>query len=106
MPGPKTPIINGLYSFGDGLIAIQPFEEGRRVVRYVLSPAHDAVTGVEILEDEHPLFAQPTTGVIVGQAFYYIANAQLQVFRAMYQGGAGDRSALAEVVVLRTPLVR
>ena len=47
---------------------------------------------------------QPTTGVIVGDDFYYIANAQLQFFRAMYKEGAYDKSALADVVVMKVSL--
>jgi hypothetical protein len=50
------------------------------------------------------MFRQPTTGVIVGSEFYYIANAQLQFFRTMYRDGAYDRSALADVVVFRMRL--
>jgi hypothetical protein len=96
--------IDGLYFFRGSLIAIQPFDEFRKVARYHLSQGHDAITNTETLEASHPMFKQPTTGVIVGSDFYYIANAQLQFFRAMYRDGSYDRSLLADVVVLRVRL--
>jgi len=96
--------IDGLYFFRGSLIAIQPFEEFRKVARYHLSPGQDAIAKIETLEASHPMFKQPTTGVIVGDDFYYIANAQLQFFRAMYRDGKYDRTALADVVILRSRL--
>jgi hypothetical protein len=42
--------------------------------------------------------------VIAGRDFYYIANAQLQTFRAMAAAGKVDRAALTEVVVLKRRL--
>ena len=102
MDAEKPPTIDGLYFDRGTLVAIQPFEPNRKVVRYVLDG--DNVAKVEVIEAEHPLMKQPTTGVIVGNDFYYIANAQLQVFRAMYKDGAYDKSALAEVVVLKVAL--
>ena len=105
LPGEKPPTIDGLYVYRDSLIAIQPFEEGKKVVRYFLSPER-AITRTEIIEAEHPQFKQPTTGVIVGNQLYFIANAQLQFFRAMYKDGAYDRSALTDVVVMKAALTR
>ena len=102
LPGEKPPVIDGLYFHRGSLIAIQPFEEGRKVVRYVLNG--DTIARTEVLEADHPLMKQPTTGVIVGNEFYYIANAQLQFFRAMYKEGAYDKGALADVIVLRVQL--
>ncbi|MDQ3069772.1 MAG: hypothetical protein M3R55_08600 [Acidobacteriota bacterium] len=98
--------IDGLYFFRDSLIAIQPFEEFRKVARFRLTPAHDGVAGIDTLEASNPAFRQPTTGVIVGDEFFYIANAQLQAFRAMHAAGKVDRAALADVVILKRPLAR
>ena len=42
--------------------------------------------------------------VIIGSDFYFIANAQLQIFRAMYKEGAYDRAGLADVVVMKPRL--
>lgn len=103
MPGERPPLIDGLYFVDNSLIAVQPFEPARVIVRYRLSNAHTIVTA-EVIAAEHPQHKQPTTGVVVGNEFYYIANSQLQFFRAMYKDGAYDRSALTDVVVLKTPI--
>lgn len=98
-------VIDGLYFYKGSLIAVQPFADGRKVVRYFLDKDASAVTKAEVIEPEHPLLMQPTTGVIVGKDFYYIANSQLQVFRKLYKpDGAYDRGQLLDVVVLRARL--
>lgn len=103
--GVSPVVIDGLYFYKGGLIAIQPFADQRKVVRYSLDERANAVTTVEVIEPEHTLFNQPTTGVIVGQDFYYIANSQLQLFRRMYKpDGAYDKGQLSDVVVLRERL--
>ncbi len=84
--------IDGLYFHRGSLIAIQPFEEFRKLARFRLTPALDGVAGIDTLEASHAAFRQPTTGVIVGEDFYYIANAQLQAFRAMHAAGAIRRA--------------
>ena len=96
--------IDGLYFHRNSLIAIQPFEEFRKVARFRLTPALDAVAGIDTLEASNPVFRQPTTGVIVGDDFYFIANAQLQAFRAMHAAGTIDKAALADVVILKRSL--
>ena len=98
--------IDGLYFHHNSLIAIQPFEEFRKVARFRLTPALDGVAGIDTLEASNPLFRQPTTGVIVGDDFYFIANAQLQAFRAMHAAGRLNPAALADVVVLKRALAR
>ena len=100
----KPPVIDGLYVNGNSVVAIQPFERDRAVVRYTLTSAGDAIAKTEVLLAAHPLLKQPTTGVIVGSDLYFIANAQLQFFRAMYKDGAYDRAALQDVVVLKTSI--
>ena len=100
----KPPVIDGLYFYQNTLVAIQPFEVKRQIVRYHLDPAGSRITRTDVLEADNPLFKQPTTGVIVGNDFYFIANAQLQIFRAMYKDGAYERSALADVVVMKARL--
>lgn len=98
--------IDGLYFHRNSLIAIQPFEEFRKVARFRLTAALDGVEDIDTLEASNPLFLQPTTGVIVGDDFYFIANAQLQAFRAMHAAGTINRSALADVIILKRPLAR
>lgn len=104
LPAGVKPGIDGLYFHRNTLVAIQPFD-AHKVVRYRLDKRQEAVTSVEVLEADHPLMSQPTTGVVAGREFYYIANSQLQLFRAAYQPGAEiDRGKLSAYVVLRLKL--
>lgn len=97
-------VVDGLYFYEGRLIPVQPFAERKKVVRYKNMEAN-AVTKAEVIEPEHPLFVQPTTGVNVGKDFYYIANSQLQVFRKLYKpDSAYDTGQLLHVVVLRARL--
>lgn len=106
MPDGVSPVvIDGLYFYERSLVAVQPFGAQRKVVRYHLDEAANAVTRVEVVEPEHPLFQQPTTGVLAGDDFYFIANSQLQYFRGIYKpGGAYDKGRLQGVVVLKVRL--
>jgi hypothetical protein len=70
------------------------------VVRFTLGPAGDRLLGAEVLERAHPRYQEPTLGVLVSGALYYVANAQWERF--------GDDGRVAESlerpVVLRLPL--
>ncbi len=70
--------IDGLYYHTDALIAVHAWDH--HVVRHRLDRAGLAVTEAEYQEAHHPLFNNPTTGVLVDNAFYYIANAQFDSF--------------------------
>jgi hypothetical protein len=106
LPGAVSPVvIDGLYYFKQSVIAIQPFADQRKVVRYFLDKGANIITKVDVMEPEHQLFNQPTTGVIAGKDFYYIANSQLQVFRRLYKPDKSyDKGQLVDVVVLRERL--
>jgi sugar lactone lactonase YvrE len=92
--------IDGLYVHDGSLIAVQSGR--RRVVRFPLDAGGDRVNGIEVLEANHPIFMNPTTGVVVGDDFYYIANSQFDSFDA--DGRLFPLERLYEVVVLRVPL--
>jgi hypothetical protein len=72
--------VDGLAFYRNSLIAHQPSSFGR-VLRVRLDPGQTRVVDAEILERHHPRFAQPTTGELAGDRYYYIANAQLRRFR-------------------------
>jgi DNA-binding beta-propeller fold protein YncE len=94
------PGIDGLYVHRDGLIAIQPFEDRRKVVRYEVRDGR--MSGQRVLDSGAPPTEQPTTGVVVGGDFYYIANSQLQRFRQQWQpDDTYDADHLDEIVILR-----
>jgi hypothetical protein len=105
LPGGASTVIDGLYFYRGSLIAIQPFEKGKKIIRYFLDKRLETVTRVAVLESEHSLMNQPTTGVIVGRNFYYIANSQLQLFRGIFGAdGTFDRGRLSGVAVLKLSL--
>jgi len=66
--------IDGMYFYRGRLIAIQNGVSPNRVVSLQLSG--DNVTGFKTLEANHADFLEPTTGTIVGDDFYFIANSQ------------------------------
>jgi sugar lactone lactonase YvrE len=98
----STAGIDGLYRDGNELVAVQNGAGRDRIVRYRLSASGDRVEGLEVLESRNPLFRIPTTGVVAGDDFVYLANANLE---ALDEDGNLKKGAhLEEVVVLRAPL--
>lgn len=71
--------MDGLVRFGNDLIATQNGIRPHRVLRIRLD-ASGQVSGVDVLEANHPDHAEPTLGVMVGDHFHYIANAQWDRF--------------------------
>lgn len=72
----STASIDGLYWYRGALIAVQGIPTLSRVVRYALSADGRRVTAGGVLDRGLPVVREPTTGVIVGSRFYYVANAQ------------------------------
>jgi hypothetical protein len=50
-------------------------------VRLHLDGSGRRITSAEVLERARPDYAEPTLGVMVGQAFYDVANSQRERFR-------------------------
>ena len=94
--------IDGLYRHDSGLIAVQNGAGTERVVRFRLDKDGRQVVSLDILESRNPTFAIPTTGVIVGSDFYYIANSLLD--RVGPDGRLKPNARLEPVVVLKAPL--
>jgi len=85
-PDVSTAQIDGLYAWRGSLVAVQTAPTLERVVRFDLDAAGTRVERAVVLERGHPAFQQPTTGVIVDDDLYYIANSQW--------GRLGDLGAL------------
>jgi sugar lactone lactonase YvrE len=92
--------IDGLAFYRNGLIAHQP-TWFQRVVRLQLDRRQEKVASWETIERHHPRFAQPTTGEVAGDDYYYIANAQLRRFQ---DGKIFPWDSLDPVLVLKTRL--
>ncbi|NZA26495.1 hypothetical protein H0E84_08860 [Luteimonas sp. SJ-92] len=96
--------IDGLYACGSDLLAVQGRFGFQQITRFVLDPATAAVREAEALERRHPAHDAATTGVIVGDAFHYIANAQLRRLDDDWNVAA-DPEAVGPTI-LRLPLER
>jgi hypothetical protein len=67
--------VDGLYLVGRDLIAVQNGTTPNRVLRLRLDPALRRVERAEVLEGGPPMIDDPTHGVVVGHALYFIANS-------------------------------
>lgn len=67
--------IDGLYAHRDTLIAIQNGTRPQRILRLSLDPAKRRIERVEVLASNLPEWDEPTLGVVVGDAFYFVANS-------------------------------
>lgn len=69
-------IIDGLYATEGSLIAIQNGPMLPRIVQFRLSENEQGIVGMTILERRNPAFDGITTGALVGNELYYVANPQ------------------------------
>jgi hypothetical protein len=95
--------IDGLYWHEGDLVGIQNGANPGRVVRIGLTEDGQRIRGLTVLQSHHhPAFAEPTTGVIVGDALHVIANSYV----ASYQpdGTIEDAESLQPTVILGVPL--
>jgi hypothetical protein len=67
--------IDGLYVFGNTLIATQNGVSPERVVRFTLNGWKSRILSESIIERATPTLGDPTHGVVVAGYFYYIANS-------------------------------
>ncbi len=94
--------IDGLYFHDNSLIAVQNGLRPNRIARYVLDKNLNSITKCEIIEMNNELFNEPTTGVVVRDKFYYIANSQLSSFDR--EGHIFPIDKLKDVTILKIEL--
>lgn len=92
--------IDGIYFYKNSLVVVKP--EQNTVRRFYLDDQLKRVVRAETLEAHHPMFSNPTTGVIVGSGFYYIANSQFDKFDK--DGNLLPLDKLFQPVILRVEL--
>lgn len=91
--------IDGLATYKGDLIAIQNGLPGvSRIVRLRLTGDGLNVRSLDVLDANLPDHDMPTTGVVVGDGFYYIANSQLRRF--------ASPGVPAAVETLQKPVIR
>jgi sugar lactone lactonase YvrE len=101
-PTVTTASVDGLYWHDGDLVAVQMEPSVERVVRFVLDPTGWRVRRAEVLERAHPAFRYPTTGVVVGDTLYYVANPGWD--RLEDDGTVRPAEVPAPTVILRLPL--
>jgi hypothetical protein len=67
--------IDGLYRVGEKLIGVQNGASPARIVLFPLDTAAAKIVAEQVIERATATLGDPTHGVVVGDAFYYIANA-------------------------------
>ena len=67
--------IDGLYCHGNALIAVQNGSSPERVVSFTLDRQKSEIRAETLIERATSTLGDPTHGVFIGDAFYYIANA-------------------------------
>ena len=100
--GPSTVGLDGLYFYRDSLIGVVNMLSGGRVLRFHLAPGHRLITRTEVLDCNNPAYQLPTTGALVNDDLYVLANSQFMSYSA--PGKLLPADQLHDVVVLRTPL--
>jgi len=68
---------DGLYVHGNSLVAVQNIPGLERVSQFWLNDAGTSIVRVRILERRDERFQDPTTGAVVGDQLYFIANSQM-----------------------------
>ncbi|WP_438422401.1 SMP-30/gluconolactonase/LRE family protein [Aquimarina macrocephali] len=92
--------IDGLYFYKNYLIGIQP--DKNSVKKFVLNAEQNAIIKTIPLEYNHPMMNNPTTGVLVDNELYYIANAQFGSFNK--DGSLFSMEKLYEPTILKVKL--
>lgn len=95
---------DGLYFYDNSLIGIINIVSQRngRVARFYLDGSAKAVTHAAVLDCNHRLYQWPTTGVVVGDSFFYIANSQFGNFNSEQR--VFPQKYLRKVAVMRLKL--
>lgn len=68
--------LDGIYRAPGGAVAVQNGVTPNRIVHLSFNAGDTAVTKLEVLEANNPLFSEPTLGVVDGNCFFFIANGQ------------------------------
>lgn len=93
--------IDGLYWHRGALLGVQGGRRNR-VQRFELDAAGNTIVRATTLEAHHPMFMNPTTGVLAGDSLFVVANSQFASFTS--EGVPFPPERLYETVILRVPL--
>ena len=94
--------IDGLYRYGDELIAIQNGTQPNRVIALRLDDSGLSVSSGRMIAANLDGFDEPTLGFVAGDDFFFVANSHWNRFDADNNLPPG----LTGPMILRTPLLR
>jgi len=98
--------IDGLKFYKNSLIGVRNATQdiaNNKLLRYYLNEKNDKISSVKIMDEKNPHFLLPTTGVIVKDNYYLIANSNLTLLEQR-TNTFPDESRLNETVILRYKL--
>jgi SMP-30/Gluconolactonase/LRE-like region len=93
--------IDGLCFYKQSLVGIQNVTYPVSINQYQLNATFDKIESARVLVADHPLFDIPTTGVIVDDWFYFVANSQMG---NLDKDKIIDPSKLKEVLIMKIKL--
>ena len=95
--------IDGLYYYNNSLIGIQNVLYPVTIVRYYLDNSQNKLSRARVLSSADPSFAIPTTGAIVDDNFYFMANNNIGKEDSLKTDG-GVSMKLKPVTIYRVSL--
>ena len=103
LPFPNYSVIgiDGLCFYKQSLIGIQNVTYPVSINQYQLNAAYDRIESARVLIADHPLFDIPTTGVLVDDWFYFVANSQMS---NLEKDKIIDPTKLKDVLIMKIKL--
>jgi DNA-binding beta-propeller fold protein YncE len=80
VPGSTTRGCDGIVWHRGSIIAVQNGTRTRRVIRFTMNAAGDALTSAEVLDENTVIADEPTIGTLLRGEFVYVANSQWDKF--------------------------
>lgn len=94
---------DGLYQYNNTLIGVQNTFFPESIQKVTLNASSDRAEKIDFLCERDAKFNAPTTGVIVGDEFYFIANSQLlQIIGS--KGKIKDPASLEQTIIMKIKL--
>lgn len=94
---------DGLYQYNNTLIGVQNTFFPESIQKITLNAGSDRAERIDFLCERDAKFNAPTTGVIVGDQFYFIANSQLLQIIGN-KGKIKDPASLEETIIMKIKL--
>jgi len=90
--------VDGLYLYRGSLVGIQNYLGLQQVSQFFLDGAGETITGGRVLVRQDPHMMDPTTGALVGNHLFFIANSQLP--RIGHDGSSPPPDAFDDTYIL------